>query len=218
MVVTASRRAARIARRLTCDAGGNALIEFSIVLPVLILLGLTGAEFSNYITVKMRVSQMALQMADNASRMGTGTVAGPKTISETDINDTFMGGQLESGGLDLSSNGRVILSDLEPVANPNTTAKYKIVWQRCYGTVTHASAYGTAGQTNLSGIGGTGQQVTAQDYNATMFVEVYYKYQPLFGTNILPTTTFDEIASMAVRDQRDLTRIYNTEGATASTC
>ena len=218
MRVPAPRRAVRAPCRLLGDAGGNALIEFTIVLPVLLLLGVTGAEFSNYITVKMRVSQMALQLADNASRMGSGTVAGPKTISETDINDVFAGGQLESGGLDLRTNGRVILSDLEPVANPNTTAKYKIVWQRCYGTVIHPSGYGDAGQTNLSGIGTAGRQVTAQDYNATMFVEVYYKYQPLFGTDFLPSTTFDEIASMAVRDQRNLTQIYNTENATASTC
>ncbi len=212
------RTAPRGIRRLIADRRGNALIEFSIVLPVLILLGLTGAEFSNYITVKMRVSQMALQLADNAARMGTGTVAGPKTISETDINDAFAGGQLESGGLDLKNHGRVILSDLEPMANPNTTGKYKIVWQRCYGSIAHASGFGTAGQTNLSGIGPAGAQVTAQDYNATMFVEVYYVYQPLFGTQFLPTTTFDETASMSVRDQRDLTQIYNTSGATVASC
>lgn len=208
----------RQTHRLRGDQRALAMIEFAIVLPVLLLLGLTGAEFTNYITTKMRVNQLALQLVDNASRMGTGTVAGPKTISETQINDVLTGAQLESGGLDLQANGRVILTDLEPVANPNTTAKFKIVWQRCYGAITHASGYGTTGLTNLSGIGPIGSQVTAQDYNATMFVEIYYVYKPLFSGSYLPGTTFDTIASMAVRDQRDLTQIYNTENATISSC
>ena len=207
-----------LCRRLRGDARAVAMVEFTMVLPALLLLGLTGAEFTNYITVEMRMSQVALQIADNASRMGVGTGSGMKTISETTINDVFAGGQLQAGGLDLVHNARIILSDLEPVANPNTNNKYKIVWQRCYGNLTHASQFGAAGDTNLAGIGQTGRQVTAQDYNATMFVEVYYVYKPLFSTNYLPSASFDETASMAVRDQRDLTQIYNTENAAAATC
>jgi hypothetical protein len=61
--------------------------------------------------------------------------------------------------------------------------------------------------------------VTAQDDNATMFVEVFYTYVPLVGGGTLaPTTTFTEVASMAVRDRRDLTQVYNTAGATVATC
>ena len=206
--------------RLRRNARGVAMLEFALVLPPLVLMSLTGAELTNYITVKMRVSQLALHLADNAARMGSGSLLSSKTITETDINDLLTGAGLQAGELNLFTNGRVIVSDLEPVANPNTTNKYKIVWQRCRGSeTTHASSYGTAGQTNLDGIGPAGRQVTAQDDNATMFVEVYYKYQPLIGLGgRAPTTTITEIASMSVRDRRDLTQIYSTTNATVATC
>jgi Flp pilus assembly protein TadG len=215
---------------------GVALMEFALVLPVLITMSLTGAELTNYITTKMRVSQLALQLADDAARMGSGSQLQAKTITETDINDLFTGAQLQSGELDLNTNGRIILSNLLPTANPNTAGTYKIGWQRCYGAKTaHLSGYGTyntASGINMTGMGPAGRQVTAQDDNATMFVEVFYTYKPLVGLGTLaPTTTFTEIASMAVRDRRDLSDdsasgstathpqgIYKVAGVTASIC
>lgn len=224
-------RLAAFARRLRDDASGLALLEFAFVLPILILMSLTGAELTNYITTKMRVGQLALQLADDAARMGNGSMLQAKTITEADINDLFAGANLQSGELDLKTNARVVLSSLEPVANPNTTSRYKIRWQRCYGLKTsYTPAYGTAGQTNLTGMGPAGRQVTAQDDNATMFVELYYVYQPLVGLGTrAPASNFTEIASMSVRDRRDLSDdsattnlhpngVYKVAGVTASTC
>ncbi len=159
---------------------GVALLEFALSLPILLTLSLTGAELTNYITTRMRISQIALHLADNAARIGAGSQLAAKTITETDINDLFTGANLQSGELALNTNGRVILSSLEPVANPNTTSRYRIRWQRCKGSkTTHASTYGVSGATNLTGMGPTGRQATAPDNGATMFVEVYYVYQPL---------------------------------------
>jgi Flp pilus assembly protein TadG len=215
-------RLSALTRRFRDDTSGIALLEFAICLPVLLTLSVTGAELTNYITVKMRVSQIALQIADNAARMGTGTATQAKMVSETDINDVFIGAQMEStaaaanSGLDLQSNGRVILSDLETKTVGATF--YKIGWQRCYGNKTHASNYGTAGDTNLTGMGPAGRQVTAQDATPTMFVEVYYVYKPIFSAMVAPTTTLDEIASMSVRDRRDTSQIYNTANAPVASC
>ncbi|MDQ2893698.1 MAG: pilus assembly protein [Pseudomonadota bacterium] len=224
MTAATSRRlcrsiAARISR-LAQNTSGLALLEFAFTLPILLTMSLTGAELTNYVTTRMRVSQMALQLADNAARMGKGTQITAKSISELDINDLLTGANLQSGELDLNGRGRVILSDLEPVANPNPTNKYKIVWQRCYGGKTaHASKYGKTGDTGLDGIGPTGQLAVAQPDNATMFVEVYYEYKPLIGLGSLaPSTTMTETASMAVRDRRDLSQIYNNENVAKSLC
>ncbi|MBA2936208.1 pilus assembly protein [Sphingomonas sp. CGMCC 1.13654] len=210
-------RLSRFTTRFRRADRGLALLEFALALPVFLLMALTGAELCNYITVRMRVSQLALQMADNAARMGEGSQLSAKTVSETDINDVFIGGNMQGGALNLRNTGRVILSDLE--ADPNHAGKYKIMWQRCYGSGTHASKFGTAGTDNLTGIGPAGSQVTTQTDNATMFVEIYLPYKPLLtlGT-MIPSTTFDEFASMSVRDRRDLTQIYNNEKATASSC
>lgn len=209
------RRLASFAR----DRRGLALVEFALVMPVLLVLTLTGAEIANYITVRMRVSQLALRVADDAARIGTGTQLSSKKIYESDINDLFIGANQQSGGLQLSQRARVVISDLEPMANPNTTSRYKIVWQRCYGAKTnYVRQYGLAVATNLTGIGPAGRQVTAQDDNATIFVELYYEYQPLISASLVPETTFTEIASMAVRDRRDLTQIYNDNNAPIASC
>jgi hypothetical protein len=213
----------RFVQPFIADSSALAITEFAFALPILVLLGMGGGELANYITVKMRVSQLALQIADNAARMGEGSASGTETISESDINDVFTGSQLQSGSLNLAANGRVILTDLE--VDPSHAGKFMIKWQRCYGAQVHPSQYGIASglvgannYNNLAGIGPTARQVTTQSGNATMFVEVYYVYRPLFSAKFAPGTMFDEIASMAVRDQRDLTQIYNAENATISSC
>lgn len=211
-------------RRLRADTSGLALLEFAFTLPILLVLSLTGAELTNYITTRMRVAQIALHLADNAARMGSGGQLTAKTITETDINDLLTGAGLQSGEMALYTQGRVILSSLE--IDPNNSGKYKIGWQRCRGAKTsYTSAYGTFGVTsgtkkgvNMTGMGPAGRQATAPANGATMFVEVYYEYTPLVKSSLAPNTSFTETASMMVRDARDLTQIYNTEGATRANC
>jgi len=208
--------------RLRADTRGLALLEFAFILPVFLVLSLTGAELTNYVVTRMRVSQMALHLADNAARIGSGSLLQAKTISEADINDLLTGTGMQAGELNLYTQGRVIISSLEPMANPNTGGRYKIGWQRCRGSETsHKSSYGIVGQTsgtNMTGMGPTGRKVTAPDNGATMFVEVYYKYTPLVKTSLSPSATMTETASMMVRDRRDLSAVYNTEKVAASTC
>lgn len=207
--------------RLRRDTSGLALMEFAFILPVFLTMSLTGAELTNYIITKMRVSQLALHIADAAARMGNGTQLQQKWISENDINDLFIGAQLQSGEMDLLKNGRVILTDFEPMPSPNTDNKFKIGWQRCFGEKTaHPSTYTVPGEIdNLDGIGPAGRQVDAQVGNATMFVEVYYEYTPLVSARLITGgTTFNEFASMAVRDRRDLAEVYNLEGAPQASC
>jgi Flp pilus assembly protein TadG len=213
-LATAFRRLSTLGR----DTSGAALLEFAFTLPLLLTMGLTGAEITNYIITKMRVSQIALHLADNAARIGAGSQLQAKTINEADINDLFTGAQLQSGELDLTANGRVILSSVEP--STVNTANSRIRWQRCFGAKTsHASTYGTvANKTNVTGIGPTGRQVSAPASGVTMFVEVYYEYKPLIKTSLSPSTNMTEIASMMVRDRRDLSQIYNVEGATKALC
>lgn len=208
------------------DSSGVALLEFALALPILLTMGLTGAEITNYIITRMRISQIALHLADNAARIGSGSQLQAKTITETDINDLLIGAQLQSGELDLIGNGRIIISSLEPMANPNTGGKYKIGWQRCKGArVSYGSSYGKFGVasgadkgTDMTGMGPTGRQAVAPDGGSTMFVEVYYEYKPLIQTALSPDTKMIEIASMMVRDRRDLSQIYNVEGAPKATC
>ena len=206
-------------RRLRGDQSGLALIEFAYSLPIMITMVMYGTELTNYTTTKMRVSQVALHVADNAARMGTGQLLSLKTISETQINDVFTGANLQAGKLNILQNGRIIISSVEPVVSPNLLGTYKIAWQRCKGAKVYNSSYGTPlTALAVAGVGPTGRQVTAPNYGATMFVEISYTYQPLITAMFAPKTTITEIAAMTVRDDRNLTIIYNTEGAIAAGC
>ena len=205
-------------RSLARNTSAVVMIEFAFSLPIFLLIAVTGTELANYITTKMRVSQVALHIADHAARMGAGNLLTARTVSEVHINDVLTGAGLQAGNLDLYAHGRVILSDLEPVAVPNTTNRYRIVWQRCRGTLARTSSYGVAGATDLTGIGPAGRQVVAPDSGATMFVEVVYQYQPLFSADLVPAGDIRQVASMMVRDRRDLTQIYNNPAVAVSAC
>ncbi|MEQ1549000.1 MAG: pilus assembly protein [Chakrabartia sp.] len=191
-----------IFKKLRADQSGMALIEFAYTLPILVPMAMWGGELANYATVKMRVSQVALQIADNGSRIGEGSVLASKQVTEANINDILTGAGLQASTLNIYTNGRVYVSSVEPVANPNTTARYKIVWQRCRGAGGQPSVYGQQGDTNLTGIGPTGRKATAPDTGKVIFAQVSYTYQPLFGATWSPPVNMTEIAAMLVRDQR----------------
>lgn len=207
--------------RLRGDTSAVALIEFAYGLPVFLTLVMSGAELANYVTTKMRVSQVALHLADHAARMGTGSLLAAKQVSEANVGDVLTGAGLQAGELDLYTNGRVVMTNIEPVANPNTTNRFKATWQRCRGAADYPSnTYATAGQTNMTGIGPAGRQVGSPNGNATIFVEVHYNYQPLVAAVALDPALLEitEIASMTVRERRDLVGDLYTTAPVESRC
>jgi Flp pilus assembly protein TadG len=212
-------------RRLRDNVSGVVLIEFAYILPLVIGTMMVGAELTNYTTAKMRMSQLALHIADNGSRIGTGTLLANKQITEAQINDLLTGAGAQAGNLDIYTHGRVIVSSLQPIANPNTTSQFKIMWQRCRGTKNVTSSYGVQGATNLTGITAKGQLITAPDDGAVIFVEISYTYQPLFGVPFAKNLEFKDVAAFTVRDTRDYTTgtghtvgIYNPEPVTVNDC
>ena len=201
------------------DRSGLAMIEFAYSLPLLSVMIMTGGELTNFTSVRMRISQVVIHVADNAARMGSGSLLSVKTISETQINDLFTGANLQGGKLNLLANGRMILSSLQDHDN-GVPLKYGLKWARCRGAKNPTWAYSENSPSwgAIDGWGPTGSQVTAPSGGATMVVEIFYTYQPIISAKVAPKTTMTEIAAMTVRDNRDLTTIYNTEGATASSC
>lgn len=218
------RRLTRSLRALREDSSGIALVEFAAAAPFMLGIFLTATEITNYTIVKMRVSQIALQIADNGSRIGKDSLLTSPQISEMDINDLLTGAGAQASSLGLYAHGRVIVSSLEPVANPNTTSKFMIRWQRCRGLKNFTTPYGGGqGTTNLANMGKPGQEVTTPDDAAVIYVQVVYDYQPLFSASLVPHITFDEVAAMTVRAKRDYSGnggvgVYNNEGATPASC
>ncbi len=197
--------------RLLANRAAISAVEFALVAPVLTAMGLGAIEMANMAIVYTRVSQVAIQVADNASRAKQVSGGGGAMMREYDVNEAFHQASIVYPGLRLYENGRVILSSLEQ----NASGGQWIHWQRCRGTAaTGASKYGTEGTgstgTGFAGMGPSGNVIAADPQSAIMFVEVYYRYQPIFfpvGGATAPTIY--RASAMYVRDDRDLTQIYN---------
>jgi hypothetical protein len=206
-------------RRLARDCSGVAFIEMAFVAPLLILLGLGGVEIANYAIIHMRVSQIAVSLADNASRAKQEVVSGVPRMREVDVNEAFTAALLQAGRLDMQANGRLILSSLEV----NADGGQWIHWQRCFGDAPHTSSYGEQGDgasgTSLTGMGPAGRQVQAETGFAIMFAEVSYEYQPMILGSMIDSRRIAKAAAMFVRDNRDLSQLYNpAPGAAVNDC
>ena len=207
----------RLLRELRHSTSGVAMTEFALSLPVLITLLLGGLELSNLALAHMRVNQIAIHVADNASRVRT-------TMDESDIYEVFAGAELDGQSIGFAANGRVILSSLK--GNEQTAAANKgqtINWQRCYGSLAGVySRYGDQGKGNAdsslaAGMGPTGNKIVAEAGTAVMFVEVTYKYQPLIATTFMGTPTLRYESAFNVRERTNQS-ITNTQSLTQRTC
>lgn len=217
-------------RQLRRDERGVSMIEFALTLPIITGFGLYAMELTNFAVVNMRVNQIALSLADNASRVGTDATLTTQQLREVDMNDVLQAARYLGAGIKLTTYGRITVSSLE---NPSGTQR--IHWQRCIGLksgTNYDSNYGTtlitdgttsnasdAGTAAPNGMGDAGAQVSAPSGSGLMFVEVNYDYQPLVSAYFLGSKRIHFITSYIVRDNRDFTQIYNpSPTATRSTC
>lgn len=210
----------RRARHLRRDTRALAMIEMAVTLPTLLLLSFGGLEISSLMLAHTRISNIALSVADNASRIASDSGLANPQVREVDVNDVFRGAQIESGSMNLLANGRVILSSLEL----NDDGGQWIHWQRCYGNMNVSSAYGPQGTgatgTSFAGMGDEGSEVKAGESNPIMFVEITYRYQPAVLASLYDAPIdIDYEAAFAVRDARDTSQIFNpSPSATVATC
>ena len=204
--------------RLWRDRSGLALVEFAYTLPILLVLGMAGLEMSNLAIVNLRVSQAAMHIADNGSRIGDRDGLAAQKIYESDINDIFLGVDIQAGAqTDLFENGRVIISSLEQ----NSDGGQWIHRQRCMGKLNVQSAYGGEGTgasgTGFDGMGVTGKELKASSGQSVIFVEIIYDYQPVIGNDyamrFVTSSRLTSTSAFNVRGTRDLSGLYQTSPA-----
>lgn len=236
------RRSPLLLRRVVRDRRGVALIEFAMVMPVLLLLGLGGLELANYVSANLRLSQITMTVADNAGRVRT-------SIDEADINELMIGAKKIGEPINFAANGRIILSDLEQrtdttggattitTTNPNGYRQW-IRWQRCAGALAVTSSYGVPLNSNgaavtdisnttnadhgavetkslITGMGPSTNMISAATGTAVMVAEVVYVYQPIVPINYLGTLTIRRLQAFNVR-QRTTYPLRNDGGLSGS--
>lgn len=213
----------RFAARLRKDESGLALVEFAYSIPLLTLLGFTGVEVANLAIANMRVSQIAMTVADNLSRAKQSVPLGLPQLREVDINDALLGARIQGGeNIPILDHGRIIVSSLQQ----NGSGRQTIAWQRCKGRLNIASAYGGQGTTQpntgsagFQGMGDSEARVRAEPNSAIIFAEVVYEYQPVMGNWLGQPRQIRREAAFYVRDDRDLTQVYNpSPSVTRSNC
>jgi Flp pilus assembly protein TadG len=221
-----SSAAGRKLRRLCADLRGLAMIEFALAMPLLLIIGTCGIEYSWLALCNMRVSHAALDAADNATRIGSTNSSGTaQLIYETEINDVLQGIRLEGANFNLLTQGRVTISSLESTQDSSGKWYQFLHWQRCAGTQSgtgYDSTYGVA-PTDDSGLkvtsmGDASAPITAPQGYGLIFVEVNYLYQPLFASWVIAPRKLHYTASMIVRDNRDLSSGITANNSAKQTC
>lgn len=214
--------------RLFRDTSGLALIEFAWTMPIVLACGSYGVECANLALMNLRVSQIALNLADNASRVGVNSTLSVQQLRELDVNDVLQAARLQGNSIGLTTRGRIVLSSLENVQQSYDTAPVqRIHWQRCLGLKSgtgYNSSYGaptpvtTAGIDNTqanaglakpAGMGDAGKEVSAPNGAGVMFVEINYDTKPLFGSMFIGSKRLHYVASFIVRDRRDFSQLFN---------
>ncbi|VXC46864.1 conserved hypothetical protein [Sphingomonas sp. T1] len=199
------------------DTRGLAMIEFAIVAPFLLTLGLAGAELTHMSIAKMRVNQIATTASDNVARVRD-------SINEADVNEVLLSPKLLGTDIDFADNGRVVISSVEPNGQTGTKAGQWIRWQRCTGALnTSASqpAYGLQDKgkadASLQYMGLPSRKIAAAPGTALIFIEVTYKYQPLVSQRFFGAPVLRAEAVYNVRERNDQT-LAAVAGVTPSLC
>ncbi|CAN5345120.1 hypothetical protein BH10PSE15_BH10PSE15_00900 [soil metagenome] len=234
------RRLRDVLGRLRRDRSGLAMLEFAFTAPIVLGIGCYGTEMANLALINMRVSQIALNLADNASRVGTYSSLTTQQLREVDVNDILQAARIQGQGIKLTTNGRITLTSLENVQQSYDTANVqRIHWQRCIG-LQNGAAYDSQFKANVSTAAGTTATVANKGYDLAagisdngsaainapggsglMYVEINYLTKPLFGTWLTAPQRIHYIASFIVRDRRDYSMLYNpttTPATTRATC
>lgn len=201
------------------NTSGVAMVEFAFSAPIVLAMGLLGAETANYTITHMQMSQLAMQVADNASRVGESSVLTARRVFENDINETFVGGEKLGDSFDIYAQGRVIISSLQQ----NSDNGQWIAWQRCRGAKNFVSKYGTEGTgatgTSFPGMGEPSNRITASSGTAVIFVELSYTYDALTPFDFLDGEEIEYTAAFNVRDNRDLSQLYGADaGQPVASC
>lgn len=205
---TARATAIRFACTLKDDRSGLALIEFAFSAPLVLGMGMLGTETASLVIAHLQVSQIAMQVADNTSRVGETDVLAQKKVFERDIAESLIGAEKLGGNLGIFTQGRVIVSSLQQ----NAQGGQWIAWQRCRGAKVHNSSYGVQGAgatgTSFPGMGTPGRYITASSGTAVMFVEVSYDFDAPTPLSLFDGTTITYTAAFNIRDSRDLSQLY----------
>lgn len=209
-----------IRKSILKSQSGVVIVEFALMLPLFVGITVVGLEYSYFALVNMKLNQIAVMAADNASRY-------TPTMDEADFIDVTAGTGVIGDPIDFNANGRIILSSLQHNGLTGTNEGQVINWQRCNGNLTSvASQYGVQG-TGASnavlkdGVGSPANRITAIQGTAIMFIEVVFDYKPLIAPSFPGSVQLNRrmrFESAYIVRSRQNFDISNTGNITVNNC
>lgn len=172
------------------DQKAFAATEFSLLFPILMTL-MVGVFDMGY-------GILAAQKTIRASQVTADLVARHKTVSNSDVQEAIMGGQLALVPFDTTSYGYDIIS-LE--FDENGQAEMPALWRQTSGNMAANDGFVNA----LTGLGSPGEGL--------IVVQVSFEYEPLFSGYLFGTMTFSEIAFLKPRNSSTIPMGDAEEGA-----
>lgn len=165
----------RLFRRLCVERHGAIVIEFALVLPVLVLLTMSGGETFRFILLNQKVERASATVADLTSQA--------QTLSEGDLNNLFLVTNQVMSPFNINDGGQVIVSSIGAKGGEPP----QINWQRSFGQQTNSSVLGVEG-----GVAKLPAGFVVRDNENVIVAEVYYPYAPfIFSGVIAPMTLYD---------------------------
>ena len=171
-ITSAPRLRAMIAGlfRRARNEGGMAAVEFSLILPILVLLWIGGVEVTQALSVDRRLNNLASSIGDLVARSKIVTYNDVTSILGVSTGAMF---PYTTTGLQM----RVTAFDIDGSSNA------KVAWSRSQGTTVY-----TTGNTMNTIVPSTLRVANTQ----VIVAEVYYPYTPAVGKVITGTITLND--------------------------
>jgi hypothetical protein len=178
-----SRRPDRRGRR------GSIAVEFTLVAPILALLGLAVLDVVDFLRVVLRLERTAGEVVN--------VVAQYDALRDEDFTTIFdLAGRVAAPYRVTSSDGAVILSGL---ANTGTGAM--VLWQRRQGSAGYASAFGTEG--GAATIPARSGDLSLAIGQGALVAEIFYAREPwVLSGRFLSSDPFSRLQAFALQRPR----------------
>jgi Flp pilus assembly protein TadG len=171
-------------RRLLADRGGVAAIEFAMAAPLLVTLFLGSTELSRLILVHAKAEKVAFTVSDLIAQEEQ------QALTNTEISLMLDAAAEVMSPFTFDSEALVIVTSVTKTGTNAPTVR----WQRTRGSFSASSQVGAVGA-NASLPAG----FTMADKDNIIIAEVYYRYTPVFGSQIVGAQTIYKTAYLKPR-------------------
>jgi hypothetical protein len=167
--------------RLRCCRKGTAMLELALVLPVLVTLLISGAEFTRLVIANQKLERVSASVADMVSQS--------QSLPLSQLQSIFGMVDRMMAPFPVVTDGTVIVTSVSGV-----NGKPVVQWQETYG---HGS--------DPSKLGGRGQEahlpagLTLRDEENVIVCEIYLTYEPMVMDRVLDDQKLYRVAAFRPR-------------------